>query len=178
MIIKWVLKLRSINIFLHVNLRAFISQSVGNEGICWWILQGRVSQPQHYGHFGSELCFFGFFLLLLFVFFLMATQGIWHMKVPRLGAEWELQLLACAAATATPDLSPICDPHCCSHQCQILKPPSKARDQTCILTDTSRVRYYWATMGTPSEFFIVEPVLCVLGCLIASLASRWPSRCQ
>ena len=34
-----------------------------------------------------------------------------HMKVPRLGAELELQLLAYAAATATPDPSHIGDLH-------------------------------------------------------------------
>ena len=32
-----------------------------------------------------------------------------HMKVPRLGVELELQLLAYAAATAMPDPSHVCD---------------------------------------------------------------------
>ena len=36
----------------------------------------------------------------------------WHMEVPRLGVEWELQLLATATSTATamPYLSHVCDP--------------------------------------------------------------------
>ena len=57
------------------------------------------------------------------------------MEVPRLGVELELQLLAYTRATATPDLSHICDLHHSS--CQILNPLSEARDQTYILMDTS-----------------------------------------
>ena len=37
-----------------------------------------------------------------------------------------------------------------SQQCRILNPLSKARDQTCILMDTSQFHYCWATMGTPT----------------------------
>ena len=59
------------------------------------------------------------------------------MEVPRLGVELELQLLACATATATQDLSQVCDLHHSSWQHQILNPLSKARDQTHILMDTS-----------------------------------------
>ena len=33
---------------------------------------------------------------------------------------------------------------------RFLYPLSKARDQTCILMDTSLIRYLWATMGTPT----------------------------
>ena len=40
-----------------------------------------------------------------------------------------------------------------SQQCRILRPLSKARDQTCILTDTSRVRLCCATTGTPCSPF-------------------------
>ena len=40
--------------------------------------------------------------------------------------------------------------HHSSWQHQILDPPSKARDWTCILIDSSRVRYHWATTGTPA----------------------------
>ena len=32
-----------------------------------------------------------------------------HMELPRLGVELELYMLTCATATATSDLSPICD---------------------------------------------------------------------
>ena len=53
------------------------------------------------------------------------------MEIPRLGAEWELQLLACA--TATMDLSPIRDLCCNLWQYQILNPLSKGRNRTQIL---------------------------------------------
>ena len=61
------------------------------------------------------------------------------MEVPRLGTESELQLPTYTTATATPDLSRVCDLHCSSWQCQILNPLSKARDGTCILMGTSQV---------------------------------------
>ena len=57
------------------------------------------------------------------------------MKVPRLGVQLELQLLAYIAATATLDLSLICDLHHSLWQCRILNPPSETRDQTCTLRD-------------------------------------------
>ena len=56
-----------------------------------------------------------------------------HLEVPRLGVKLELQLLAYAIATATPDLSSICDIDHSSWQCQTLNPPSEARDQPHIL---------------------------------------------
>ena len=52
------------------------------------------------------------------------------MEVPRLGVELESQLPAYATATATQDLSFICNLHHSPWQCQILNPLSKARDQT------------------------------------------------
>ena len=52
------------------------------------------------------------------------------MEVPRLGVESELQLPAYATATATWDLRSDCNLHRSSQQQQILKPLSKARDQT------------------------------------------------
>ena len=68
----------------------------------WWIL--------------PNLFFFWFF------FFFFAFLGLhpWHMEVPRLGFQLELQLLAYATATAISDLSHICDLHHSSWQCQIL----------------------------------------------------------
>ena len=48
-----------------------------------------------------------------------------------------------------PDPSCLCDLQHSSRQCQILNPLNEAKDQTCILMDTSQVHYSWATMGTP-----------------------------
>ena len=61
------------------------------------------------------------------------------MEIPRLEVELELQLLAYTTATATWDLSGVCDLHHSSQQCQILNQLSEARDQTHILMDPSQV---------------------------------------
>ena len=84
-----------------------------------------------------------------FFFFVFLGPHPWHMEVPRLGAESELQLLANTTATETWDLSLICNLQHSSEQCQFLNPLSKARDQTCGLMATSWVLYCWVTMGTP-----------------------------
>ena len=71
------------------------------------------------------------------------------MEAPRLGVKLELQLPAFATAAATWDPRCICDLHHSSQQHWMLNPLSRARDQTRILTDTSRVRFCQATTGTP-----------------------------
>ena len=65
-----------------------------------------------------------------FVLFCSAFLGLQPrpMKVPRLGVKLELQLPTYTTATATWDLSHICDLHHSSWQYQILNPLSKARD--------------------------------------------------
>ena len=57
---------------------------------------------------------------LFFVVFL--GLHLWHMEIPRLGVELELELPAYATATAMPDGSHILDLHHSSRQCQILNP--------------------------------------------------------
>ena len=64
----------------------------------------------------------------LFLYFLGPHP--WHMEVPRLGVKSELKLPAYTTATATRDLSCICDLHHRSWQCQIVNPLSKGRDRT------------------------------------------------
>ena len=63
----------------------------------------------------------------------------------------ELQLLSCATAIATQDPSCVCDINHCSWQHRILNLLSKAKDWTCILMDTIRVHYHWATIGPPKQ---------------------------
>ena len=75
------------------------------------------------------------------------------MEVPRLVVESELQLPAYTTTTATQDPSHICDPHHSSQQHQIPDPLSEARDQTCILIDTSWIPFLCATTGTPVQNF-------------------------
>ena len=88
---------------------------------------------------GFFSCVLGLFCLFVSVFLGLHLQ---HREVPRLGVESELQLRAYTTAPATLDPSCICDPHHSSWQWWILNPPSEARDQTCILVDTSQVRYH------------------------------------
>ena len=54
-----------------------------------------------------------------------------------------------------PDQSCICNLHNGSWQHQILNPLSKARDQTCVLMDTSQIHFHWAMMRTPQKFHFI-----------------------
>ena len=66
----------------------------------------------------------------------------WHMEVPRLGADSELQLLAYSTAIGPLwDLSDVFDLYHSSQQRQILNPLNEARDGTHILMDPSQVHY-------------------------------------
>ena len=67
-------------------------------------------------------------LVFFFLFFVFLGPHVWHMEVPRLEVKMELKLLAYTTATATPDLSLICDLYHSSRQCQILNPLGEARD--------------------------------------------------
>ena len=87
--------------------------------------------------FGGDIiqlskCLLSFFFFFLFFFLFGPFRAIpEHMEVPRPGVESELQLQACAIATATQDPSQAYD--CSSWQLQILNPLSEARDRTCVL---------------------------------------------
>ena len=50
--------------------------------------------------------------LFYFILFVFLGVHLWHMGVPRLGVESELQMLAYATAAATPDPSCVCKLHC------------------------------------------------------------------
>ena len=83
------------------------------------------------------------------------------MEVPRLVIKSELQLLAYPTATATRDLSHICNLHHSSRQCWILNPLSRSRHQTCVLMDTSWVPHCWVTIRTPCHG--IKEELCTMG---------------
>ena len=68
------------------------------------------------------------------------------MEVPKRGVESALQLLAYTTATATPDLSHICDLHHSSRQRRILNPLSESRDRISILMVPSWFVNRWATL--------------------------------
>ena len=63
-----------------------------------------------------------------------------HMEVPRPWVQSELQLLAYTTATATWDLSHVCNLHHSSRQLQILNTLLEARDRTRVPMDAGRVR--------------------------------------
>ena len=79
------------------------------------------------------------FIYLFFYLSCFLWPHLWHIKVPRLGFELELQLPACTTATATQDPSGVCHLRHSSRQPQTLNPLSEARDQTCIHMGTSWV---------------------------------------
>ena len=86
----------------------------------------------------APIIFFTYFSWIL-LNFLLFRAALAAMEVPRPGVKSELQLLACATATAMRDPSHVCDLHHNSQQCRIPNPLSKARGQTSILMDTSWV---------------------------------------
>ena len=105
----------------------------------------------HWGLFYFIFCFLGLHLQ--------------HMEVPILGVKLELQLPTYTTATATWDLSHVCDLHHSSWQCWILNPMREAKDWMLILMNTSWVHYHWVRTGTP--------ILGFLSTLLALLALPW-----
>ena len=109
-----------------------------------------------------------FFSFFLFSFFLFQGHTCEHMEVPRLGVKLELQLPAYTTATATPGLSRICDLHHSSWQYLILNPLSKARDQTCVLMDTSRDLNPLRPIGNSRIIFFLKVDLPHMLCILKS----------
>ena len=95
---------------------------------------------------------FHWFIFAFISFFFFSGPHPWHIEVPMLGAQLELQLPAYATATAMLDLSHICNLHHNSWQCQILNPLSEARGQTHNLMVPSWIPFHCTMMGTPAFF--------------------------
>ena len=120
----------------------------------WWIFtKGTPLGNQHWAQETDcyNLCHLVFFLvttgpylprvgmiLISFLFFFcflgLSPQ---HREVPSLGVELEVQPPAYTTATAVRDLSCVWDLNHSSRQCWMLNLLSEARDQSCILMDTS-----------------------------------------
>ena len=115
-----------------------------------------------------------FVCLFVFWSFVFIGSHPWHMDVPRLGVQWELQPPAYTTATATWDLSCVCNLYHSSQQCQILNPLSKARDRTRILTDTSQVDNLLShNRNSPKHCFCIKYTLfCIWGCVTAPSTPR------
>ena len=103
------------------------------------------------------------------------------MEAPRLGVKSELHLPAYAIATATRDPSRVCGLHHSSWKHQLLNPPSKARDRTCILTDTSRILNPLSHAGnslglTAALQGVLLPAPLVLQWRLSLVPRRWQPR--
>ena len=80
------------------------------------------------------------------------------MEVPRLGVKSELQLPAHVTATATQDLSCVCNLHHSSQQCWILNPGIEPASSWMLVGFVNR----WATTGTPeNQFFSIFHSHCI-----------------
>ena len=86
-------------------------------------------------------------IYIVFIIFFRAAPR--HIEVPRLEVKLELHLPPYTTATATADQSHICDLHYSSWQRWILNPLNEARDQTCLLMDTSLICFHCTITGTP-----------------------------
>ena len=62
------------------------------------------------------------------LFFFFLRLHLWHMEVPTIGSESELQVPAYTTTIATPYPGHVCNLHHSSQQCQILNPLNEARD--------------------------------------------------
>ena len=94
-----------------------------------------------------------------FFFFLFCFLGPhpWHMEVPRIGVESKLnrscscqpmpqaQQLGIQAVSVTYATAP--------SNARFSNPLSEARDQICVLMDTSQICFCCITMGTPGSCF-------------------------
>ena len=94
-----------------------------------------------------------FMCLDFFFFFSYLGLHLWHMEIPRLGVELELQLSTYTRTTTMPDSICICELHHSSWQCWLLNPLSEARGQTRILMNASSNGTCWATTGMPRFLF-------------------------
>ena len=101
----------------------------------------------------SSLCCPYYYYYYYIICFLGPYPG--HVEVPRLGVKSELQLPAYATATATLDLSCICNPHHSSQQHRILNPLIEARDRTHVLMDNSWVYFLCTMTGTPQSAALI-----------------------
>ena len=110
--------------------------------------------------FCFHFCFCGFCSLSLsfFFFFLFLVKATPMASGSSQARDW-IRTAAAGHSHSHSNWDPshVCDLYHRSRQRQILNPLSEARDQTCILMDTSWISYHWATTGTTCIFFWYRP---------------------
>ena len=89
-----------------------------------------------------NLLFFSFLFFSFPSFLVFLEPHLWHMEVPRLGVQSELQLPAYTTATATWGPSRVCNLQHSSQQRWVLNPLSKAKDRTCILMHAIQIHFH------------------------------------
>ena len=90
--------------------------------------------------------------LFIFYFFGLFRPQPQHMEVPRQGSNqssshWPMSQQCQIRATSATYTAVLL-------QWQILNPLSEARDWTCVLMDANQIHFHWATMETPSFWFL------------------------
>ena len=109
------------------------------------------------------------YFLFIFHFFCLLWPHLFHIEVLRRGVKLQLQLLAYTTTTIMPDLSHICNLNHSSWKFWILNSLSKARYQSCILMDTSCVRYHWTTAETLFLYMMSFAMQKILGLIRSHL---------
>ena len=139
--------LRDFKLKMHTTQQAFGCSSFSNLPIDWvtlWI----HTYIHTYTHI--YICVY----IYIYFFFCFLRPHPWHMEVPRPGVQLELYLPAYTTATATSDLSHICDIHHSSWQSWIHNPLSEARDGTPNLMVPSRICFRCTTIRTPRSIYL------------------------
>ena len=101
------------------------------------------------------------------VFFL--GLHVWHVEIPRLGVESELQLPGYTTAIAMQDPSHIFNLYHSSWQCWLPDPMTEARNWTHILMDSSRICFHCPHKG----LFQRGHVLSIQAVFLPWLSSDW-----
>ena len=133
----------------HRVQRPAIIMCLSNEGHrCYCFKETLKSNLKNLFNLALDCPIYKYTRAYMCVYIVLLGTHSWHMEVPRLWVKSELQRLAYTTAIARPDPSCLCNLYHSSQQHGILNPLSKARDQTQVLMDTSRVHYRWAITGT------------------------------
>ena len=106
-----------------------------------WIMEARAP------FFAPLLEWFSCFIMKYVFCFL--ELHLWHVEIPRLGVELELQLPAYATATATQDLSRVCELRHSSRNARSLTHWVRPRDQPPNLMVPSRIHFHCPTTRSP-----------------------------
>ena len=110
------------------------------------------------------------FLPSLFVFL---GPYPWHRPYPYQAGGW---IGATAASLCHNHSNARSEPHL-QHtpqpqQCRILNPLSKAGDRTCVLMDTSLIRFHWTMVGTPQTFLSLSYIFFLYPMFIQELCKE------